>query len=113
MLAGNFTITNEKEINKQLIDHGQHPVFGMNTQAILEEIGFHLDEAHDAIYRKMRKGDVEGLQIPKIISDDLDPIRILKASAKNWDGGYTIAGIIGNGDSFVMRDANGIRPCFY
>ena len=113
MLAGNFTITNEKDINQQLIDHGQHPIFGTDTQAVLEEIGFHLDEAHDSIYRKMRKDNIEGLQIPKIISDELDPIRILKASAKNWDGGYTIAGVIGNGDSFVMRDPNGIRPCFY
>lgn len=113
MLAGNFTITNEKEINQQLIDHGQHPIYGTDTQAILEEIGFHLDEAHDAIYRRMRKEDELGAQIPHIISEELDPIRILKASAKNWDGGYTIAGIIGNGDSFVMRDPNGIRPCFY
>ena len=113
MLAGNFTITNEKEINKQLINHGQHPIYGTDTQAILEEVGFHLDEAHDAIYRKMREGNVQGAKIPDIISDELDPIRILKSSAVNWDGGYTIAGIIGNGDSFVMRDPNGIRPCFY
>ena len=113
MLAGNFTITNEKEINQQLIDHGQHPIYGTDTQAILEEIGFHLDEAHDAIYRRMRKEKESGTQIPQIISEELDPIRILKASATNWDGGYTIAGIIGNGDSFVMRDPNGIRPCFY
>jgi len=113
MLAGNFTITNEKEINQQLIDHGQHPIYGTDTQAILEEIGFHLDEAHDAIYRRMRKENASGKQIPEVISEELDPIRILKASAANWDGGYTIAGIIGNGDSFVMRDPNGIRPCFY
>lgn len=113
MLAGNFTITNEKEINQQLIDHGQHPIYGTDTQAILEEIGFHLDEAHDSIYRKMRKDNIQGSEIPKIISEDLDPIRILKSAASNWDGGYTIAGIIGNGDSFIMRDPNGIRPCFY
>lgn len=113
MLAGNFTITNEKEINQQLIDRGQHPVFGTDTQAVLEEIGFHLDEAHDSIYRKMHKDNVAGEDIPSIISKELDPIRIIKASAQNWDGGYTIAGIIGNGDSFVMRDPNGIRPCFY
>ena len=61
----------------------------------------------------MRKDNIQGSEIPKIISEDLDPIRILKSSASNWDGGYTIAGIIGNGDSFIMRDPNGIRPCFY
>ena len=113
MLAGNFTITNEKEINKNLINRGQHPIFGTDTQAVLEEIGFHLDEAHDAIYHKMRDQGVEGREIPRIISQELDPIRVLKEAAADWDGGYTIAGLIGNGDSFVMRDPQGIRPCFY
>ena len=113
MLAGNFTITNEKDLNTGLIDRGQHPIFGTDTQAVLEEIGFHLDEAHDAIYHKMRDQNVEGRRIPKIISQDLDPIRILKTAASGWDGGFTIAGLIGNGDAFVMRDARGIRPCYY
>ena len=113
MLAGNFTITNEKELNHNLIHRGQHPIFGTDTQAVLEEIGFHLDEAHDAIYHKMRDSAAEGTSIPKIISDELDPIRILRKATSNWDGGYTIAGLIGNGDCFVMRDPNGIRPCFY
>ncbi|MDQ8192867.1 amidophosphoribosyltransferase [Coraliomargarita sp. SDUM461004] len=113
MLAGNFTITNEKDLNADLINRGQHPIFGTDTQAVLEEVGFHLDEAHDAIYHKMRDQNVEGAQIPSIISQELDPIRILKHAASNWDGGYAIAGLIGNGDSFVMRDPQGIRPCFY
>ena len=113
MLAGNFTITNEKELNESLIDRGQHPVFGTDTQAVLEGIGFHLDEAHDAIYHRMRDQKVEGAQIPKIISHELDPVRIIKKAAADWDGGYAIAGLIGNGDAFVMRDPHGIRPCFY
>ena len=113
MLAGNFTITNEKEINKELINRGQHPVFNTDTQAIIEELGFHLDEAHDSIYREMKKNIKDGESIPEIISEKLDPLEVIKSSAKNWDGGYTIAGIIGNGDSFVIRDPNGIRPCSY
>lgn len=113
MLAGNFTITNEKELNASLIDRGQHPIFGTDTQAVLEEIGFHLDEAHDAIYHKMRDQNVNGRRIPKIISQDLDPVRILQKAASDWDGGYAIAGLVGNGDAFVMRDARGIRPCYY
>ena len=113
MLAGNFTITNEKEINNTLINRGQHPIFGTDTQAVLEEIGFHLDEAHDAIYNKLRDEGVRGSEIPQIISKDLDPIRVLKEATANWDGGFAIAGLIGNGDSFVMRDPQGIRPCFY
>jgi amidophosphoribosyltransferase len=113
MLAGNFTITNEKDLNNDLIDRGQHPIFGTDTQAVLEEIGFHLDEAHDSIYHKMRDQNIEGRSIPGIISKELDPIRILRSATKGWDGGFTIAGLIGNGDSFVMRDPQGIRPCFY
>ncbi|MBL6919885.1 MAG: amidophosphoribosyltransferase [Puniceicoccaceae bacterium] len=113
MLAGNFTITNEKELNNDLINRGQHPIFGTDTQAVLEEIGFHLDEAHDAIYHKMRDQNVEGRRIPSIISKELDPVRILQKAAANWDGGFAIAGLIGNGDSFVMRDPQGIRPCYY
>lgn len=113
MLAGNFTITNEKDLNNDLIDRGQHPIFGTDTQAVLEEIGFHLDEAHDAIYHKMRDQNIDGRRIPGIISNELDPIRILRSATKGWDGGFAIAGLIGNGDAFVMRDAQGIRPCFY
>jgi len=113
MLAGNFTITNEKDLNNDLINRGQHPIFGTDTQAVLEEIGFHLDEAHDAIYHKMRDQQVEGARIPGIISKELDPARILQKAASNWDGGYAIAGLIGNGDTFVMRDPQGIRPCYY
>ncbi|MEM7790698.1 MAG: amidophosphoribosyltransferase, partial [Verrucomicrobiota bacterium] len=113
MLAGNFTITNEKDLNNHLINRGQHPIFGTDTQAVLEAIGLHLDEAHDAIYHKMRDKQVEGTRIPSIISQDLDPIKILKKATSGWDGGFTIGGLIGNGDVFVMRDPQGIRPCFY
>lgn len=113
MLAGNFTITNEKDLNNALINRGQHPIFGTDTQAVLEEIGFHLDEAHDAIYHKMRDQNVEGKRIPGIISKELDPARILRKACADWDGGYAISGLIGNGDSFVMRDPRGIRPCYY
>ncbi len=113
MLAGNFTITNEKELNEELISRGQHPIFGTDTQTVLEQIGFHLDEAHDAIYHRMRDQNVDGHRIPQIISKDLDPVRVLRSACGNWDGGFTIAGLIGNGDLFVMRDANGIRPCYY
>lgn len=113
MLAGNFTITNEKELNNSLIARGQHPIFGTDTQAVLEEIGFHLDEAHDAIYHRMRDQKMDGTSIPEVISRELDPVRILRRATDGWDGGYAIAGLIGNGDSFVMRDPQGIRPCFY
>lgn len=112
MVLGNFNMTNARDLNHHLINRGQHPVYGTDTQTVLEEIGFHLDEAHDAIYRRERDR-LEGKEIPAIISKELDLYRILGKSADIWDGGYAIAGAIGNGDAFVLRDPNGIRPCHY
>ena len=39
--------------------------------------------------------------------------KVLRKAAKNWDGGYVVAGLLGHGDSFVLRDPNGIRPVYY
>lgn len=113
MVAGNFNMANAGELTRMAIERGQHPVFGTDTQTVLEEIGFHLDEEHTDIYRQKRDEGVPGRDIPKLISDQLDLAEILRRSAEYWDGGYTIAGAVGNGDCFVMRDPNGIRPCFY
>ena len=114
MVCGNFNMTNTGELNEILIRRGQHPIFDTDTLTILEEIGFHLDEAHDAIYRRVRDEEqLPGEEIPSIISRELDLIRILRKSARSWDGGYTISGLIGNGDAFVMRDPRGIRPAYY
>ncbi|MGI9242002.1 MAG: amidophosphoribosyltransferase, partial [Verrucomicrobiales bacterium] len=113
MVAGNFNMANAGALTRMAIDRGQHPVFGTDTQTVLEEIGFHLDEEHTDIYREKRDEGIDGKMIPKLISDQLDLGMILKRSAEFWDGGYTIAGAVGNGDCFVMRDPNGIRPCFY
>ena len=113
MVLGNFNMTNARDLNHHLIDRGQHPVFDTDTQTVLEEIGYHLDEAHDAIYRRERDKGTEGRGIPKIISDEIDILRILNKCADQWDGGFAIAGANGNGVGFVLRDPNGIRPCHY
>ena len=113
MVAGNFNMTNARDLNHHLIGRGQHPVFDTDTQTVLEEIGYHLDEVHDAIYRRERDKGTEGAKIPAIISEEIDLVRIIGKCSKIWDGGYTIAGVVGNGDGFVLRDPNGIRPCFY
>lgn len=112
MVVGNFNMTNIRELNQLMVDRGQHPVFGTDTQTVLEEIGFHLDELHTEIYREMRDAGVPGREIPHKISERLDVAEIIRRSACHWDGGFTIAGQIGNGDSFVLRDPRGIRPCF-
>lgn len=113
-LCGNFNLTNTSELNDNLISMGQHPIFATDTQALLEKIGFYLDEEHTTLYRRMR--DVEklpGQEISERISRELDIARVLKQAGEKWDGGYVLAGAIGNGDAFVARDPSGIRPCFY
>lgn len=113
MVLGNFNMTNARDLNHHLIQRGQHPVFDTDTQTVLEEVGFHLDEAHDAIYHRERDAGTDGALIPSIISKELEVHRILQKCGQIWDGGYAIAGVIGNGDAFVLRDPNGIRPCHY
>jgi amidophosphoribosyltransferase len=113
MVMGNFNLTNTSELNRVMMQRGQHPVFGTDTQTVLEEIGFQLDEAHTALYHELRDQGVPGQEIPALISERLDVGDVIRKSAAIWDGGYTISGVIGNGDLFVMRDPNGIRPCFY
>jgi len=113
LVLGNFNMANATELSRLLIERGQHPVFGTDTQTVLEEIGFHLDEEHTDIYRQKRDAGMPGQEIPGVISRQLDVTSILRRSAEVWDGGYTIAGAVGNGDCFVMRDPLGIRPCYY
>ena len=111
MVLGNFNMTNAAELNQVLINRGQHPVFGTDTQTVLEEIGYHLDEAHTELYHELRDGGMPGADIPNAISDRLNLPKLVEDSAKAWDGGYSICGAVGNGDMFVMRDPRGIRPC--
>lgn len=111
MVMGNFNMTNAGELNDVLINRGQHPVFGTDTQTVLEEIGYHLDEAHTDLYRALRDSGVPGQEMPGRISEALDVPRLVAEAAAAWDGGYAICGAIGNGDMFVMRDPHGIRPC--
>ena len=113
MVLGNFNMTNTPELNKRLIARGQHPVFGTDTQTVLEEIGFHLDDSHSRLYHKLRDEGTEGALIPQIISEEIDIAKIVGDSAQVWDGGFTIMGAVGNGDFFCLRDPHGIRPCHY
>ncbi len=113
MVMGNFNMTNTSQLNQRMLDRGQHPVFGTDTQTVLEEIGFHLDEAHTDIYHEVRDEGIAGDHTAELISERLNLAHIVAESAKGWDGGYCISGVVGNGDLFVMRDPHGIRPCHY
>jgi len=113
VLAGNFNLTNNDELFKTLVELGQHPRSEKDTVMVMEKIGHFLDEENDHLFRKFRK---EGLSRPEIsekIGENLNLLSVLKRAVKNFDGGYTMAGIIGNGDLFVLRDACGIRPGFF
>ncbi|MCF7688138.1 MAG: amidophosphoribosyltransferase [Cephaloticoccus sp.] len=112
-LCGNFNLTNTTELNASLTAMGQHPIFATDTQAVLEKIGFFLDEEHEDLYRKLRDEGLPGDEISRRICQELDLTRVLTRAAKKWDGGYTLCGLTGNGDAFVARDPSGIRPCFY
>ncbi len=113
MLQGNMGITNISELHQKLISRGQHPVFGTDIQTLLEEVGYYLDEAHTDLYRQLRDKNVDGQEIPHIISEELDLFDIIGKASKDWDGGYTIMGGVGNGDFFCLRDPHGIRYCYY
>ncbi|MEZ7955978.1 MAG: amidophosphoribosyltransferase [Rubritalea sp.] len=113
MVQGNFNMTNAGSLNQTLIERGQHPIFGTDTQTVLEEIGFHMDEAHTNLYHQLRDSGMPGTEIPNKISEKMDLHKIVSEAAEPWDGGYSISGATGNGDMFVMRDPNGIRPCHF
>ena len=113
LVAGNFNLTNTNELNASLTQRGAHVIYSTDTQSILEEIGFWLDEEHDRLFKAFKDQGLEGGAVQAEISKHMDIGNVLRKAAKNWDGGYAIAGLIGNGDSFVIRDPNGIRPCWY
>ncbi|MCB0846969.1 MAG: amidophosphoribosyltransferase, partial [Bacteroidetes bacterium] len=112
-LAGNFNLTNVDYLFQKLVELGQHPKYMTDTETVLERIGHFVDVANETLYRKFKKEGYTRNEITKLISQELNIIKIMKNSAKAWDGGYVIGGIIGNGDAFVVRDPNGIRPCYY
>ncbi|QKJ29124.1 class II glutamine amidotransferase [Mucilaginibacter mali] len=114
VIAGNFNMTNVDELLQQLYDLGQHPKEKADTVTVLEKIGHFLDTENQGLFDQYkREGMDDNKEISKMIANDLDVAKILKKSAKSWDGGYTIAGILGHGDAFVMRDPVGIRPAYY
>ncbi len=115
-IAGNFNMTNSSELFRQLIDYGLNPVGDSDTQVVLERLGFSLDREHDMLTRAMGPGSFRGLEdraLAEAISEELDLVRVLEHASQPWDGGYVFGGLIGNGDAFVCRDPNGIRPAFY
>ncbi|HPB24273.1 MAG TPA: class II glutamine amidotransferase [Bacteroidales bacterium] len=113
VLAGNFNLTNVDELFNKLISLGQHPVETTDTVTILEKIGHFLDEENEDLYQSYKKQGVSKKDVSALIAADLDVQRLLTRAARDWDGGFVLAGMIGHGDAFVMRDPAGIRPAYY
>ena len=113
ILAGNFNMTNNDELFESLVKLGQHPREQSDTITIMEKIGHFLDTEVISNYKKFKRKGISKADMPPMIEENLDIQKILKKSSKKWDGGYAIAGMLGHGDSFVMRDPHGIRPAYF
>ncbi len=113
VLAGNFNLTNVDEIFTHLVELGQHPRGIYDTITMLENVGHFLDAENQKEFIKYKRQSKNNREISRAIEENISIKSILKDSSKKWDGGYVIAGLIGHGDSFVMRDPWGIRPAFY
>jgi amidophosphoribosyltransferase len=113
MVAGNFNLTNSEELLRKLVDLGQHPRQNADTVTVMERIGHFLDEENQFLLQQYLQSGLSIKEAFKRISEELDLQKILTYSAKHWDGGYVMGGFTGNGDAFVLRDPNGIRPAWF
>ena len=113
IVAGNFNMTNVKELFQNLIDLGQHPKQMADTVTVMEKIGHFLDDEVTELYKQCKLEGYSKQEASPVIGERLNIQRILERASRNFDGGYAMAGLLGHGDSFVMRDPAGIRPAYF
>ena len=113
ILAGNFNLTNVDEMFDELVDLGQYPKEKSDTVTVLEKIGHFLDDEVQRLHTWFKPDGYTNRQINDLIFENLDIQRLLKRAVRKFDGGFVMAGLIGHGDAFVLRDPGGIRPAFY
>ena len=113
IVAGNFNLTNVDELFGNLVELGQHPKEMADTVTVMEKIGHFLDDAVAKLYKQIKKEGYNKREASPLIAERLNVAKILKKASKNWDGGYTMGGLLGHGDGFVVRDPAGIRPAYY
>ncbi len=113
VLAGNFNLTNVDELFEELVDLGQFPKEKSESVTILEKMGHFLDDEVQRLFNWFKSDGCSNQEINELIVQNIDIQRIITRSCKKFDGGYVMAGMIGHGDAFVVRDPNGIRPAFY
>ena len=113
ILAGNFNLTNVNELFNKLVELGQHPIAKTDTITVMERIGHFLDNEVEECYRRLKQEGISKREASPLIMEQLDMFKVLKKAAARWDGGYAMAGIVGHGVSFVIRDPAAIRPAYY
>tara|TARA_B100000989_G_scaffold89999_1_gene65095 strand:- start:162 stop:2069 length:1908 start_codon:yes stop_codon:yes gene_type:complete len=113
VVAGNFNLTNVDELFDLLVNIGQHPKQVSDTITVIEKIGHFLDQENNRLFKEYNEKGYNNKEISSLIAKNMDIPSILKNASLDWDGGYTMAGLIGHGDAFVLRDPNGIRPAFW
>lgn len=113
VVAGNFNLTNVDELFDVLLKVGQHPKEKSDTVTVLEKIGHFLDVENDELYKNFKTEGLSNNEVYAKIADEIGIEKILKKASEDWDGGYTMAGLLGHGDAFVLRDPSGIRPAFW
>ena len=113
VIAGNFNLTNVDELFDVLVNVGQHPKEKSDTVTVLEKIGHFLDAENDELFQQYKKLGLDNLEVYNRISENLNLIKILTKASEDWDGGYVMAGLLGHGDAFVLRDPSGIRPAYW
>ena len=113
VVAGNFNLTNVDELFDVLLNIGQHPKEMSDTVTVLEKIGHFLDVENEELYEQYKTLGYNNVETYSKIAEELDLGKILKKASEDWDGGYAMAGLLGHGDAFVLRDPSGIRPAFW
>lgn len=113
IVAGNFNLTNVDELFRNLVELGQHPKEQADTVTVMEKIGHFLDDAVAKLYQDLKEEGYTKREASPLIAERLDVAQLLRKASKNWDGGYTMGGLLGHGDAFVIRDPAGIRPAYY
>jgi amidophosphoribosyltransferase len=113
VVAGNFNLTNVDELFDVLLNIGQHPKEKSDTVTVLEKIGHFLDVENETLFQDYKAKGYSNREISAKIAENISIESILKNASEDWDGGYAMAGLLGHGDAFVMRDPSGIRPAFW
>jgi len=113
IVAGNFNMTNNQELFDNLVKLGQHPKSKVDSVTVMEKIGHFLDDAVHKIYKDLKKEGFNKQEASPLIEKRLKVSKVLKKASKDWDGGYAMAGLLGHGDAFVLRDPSAIRPVYY